>query len=87
MPAAAASPLPRDMGPAIRMDPTDHYQTSSYGVGAAGPAGALAQRGQIMAAFILDAAEVERKFPGKYTASILQARAYAECLRLHGLIR
>lgn len=87
MPADAASPLPRDMGPAIRMEPADHRRTSSYGVGATGPAGQLAQRGQVLAAFNLDAAEVETLFPGKYTASIVQARAYAECLRAHGMIR
>ncbi len=87
MPADSASPLPRDMGPAIRMDPADHRMTSSYGVGATGPAGALAQRGQVLAAFNLDAAEVESRFPGKYTASIAQARAYAECLRAHGMAR
>ncbi|MBL3576216.1 hypothetical protein JMK10_21125 [Rhodovulum sulfidophilum] len=87
MPAASASPLPREMGPAIRMEPVDHRMTSSYGVGAVGPTGILAQNGQVLAAFNLDAAEVEARFPGKYTASIAQARTYAECLRNAGMIR
>ena len=33
MPADAVSPIPREKGPAIKMDPVDHQFTSSYGGG------------------------------------------------------
>ena len=33
MPADAASPIPREQGPAIQMEPKDHELTSSYGSG------------------------------------------------------
>ena len=91
MPADRYSPIPREMAPAIQMDPHDHTQTDSYGGGVHGPryAGrqALLARGLTMAVFNRDAAEIEQKFPGKYTASIAQARAYAECLRQAGVMR
>lgn len=91
VPADSATAMPRDMGPAIRMDPLDHRRTASYGGGATGPAyaaqRALISRGMSMAAFELDAANAETIAPGKYTASIAQARAYAQCLQAHGLLR
>ncbi len=91
MPADSATAMPKAMGPAIRIDVADHVRTPSYGGGALGPGYAiqrqLIQSGRAIQAFELDAAAVEAIAPGKYTASIAQARAYALCLQAHGLLR
>ena len=90
MPADSASPLPRWMGPAIKMDPMDHRQTTSYGGGANGPAysvrRALIAGGHTHAAFLLDVQEIRNKFPGKYDLGLAQATAYAACLKTAGLM-
>lgn len=92
MPAAAASPLPRDAGPAIKMLPADHAMTASNGRMPGSPAFIAAQRrlvanGQFMAAFAMDVVDVRARFGDKYDTAIAQATAYAECLRRHGAIR
>jgi hypothetical protein len=90
MPADSATPLPRAMGPAIKMSPSDHWQTDSYGGGATGPGyaarRALIAAGQGYRAFQMDAQEIRTKFPGKYDAGLAQAEAYAACLHAHGLL-
>ena len=91
MPPNAVSPLPKDMGPAIQMDTKDHYATPSFGQKVFSPfmksQGNLANKGQFMTAFAVDAAAVEEKYPGKYTSAIAQALAYAKCLQNAGLIK
>lgn len=90
MPANSVSPLTDDMGPAIQMDRTDHYTTPSYGRNIFAPfmrsQGQLANTGQFMTAFAVDAAAVRAQFPGKYDAAIAQTLAYATCLQSAGLI-
>lgn len=91
MPPDMASPLPKDMGPAIQMDERDHYGTPSFGRNRFTPfmrsQGQLANTGQFMAAFAIDAAAVRARFPGKYDAAIAQAMAYGSCLQASGLVR
>lgn len=95
-PADHYSTLPRPVGPAIQMEDTDHYATSSYGSKVHGPPyqaqrGMLA-RGQTMQALMMDALEVKAIAaasgdPTKYDAAIAQMLAYANCLRQNGIIR
>lgn len=96
MPANSATAMPREMGPAIQMLPTDHQQTASYGGNANGaayaPQRALTARGMTMAAFemdVRDAQSIARDAgdPTRYDAAITQARAYALCLQAHGMLR
>lgn len=91
MPARSISPLPAAMGPAIQMDPRDHYRTNSYGATPrANPILAGQQRmiasGNFMAAQAIDVTEILTKFPGKYDAAIAQMGAYTACLQENGLI-
>lgn len=91
MPADSISPLPRDMAPAIQMDPRDHRLTNSYGASAATNAILAGQQnlirsGNFLAAQAIDVAEIELKFPGKYTAAIAQMGAYTLCLKANGYI-
>ncbi len=88
MPPDSVSPVDREFGPAIQMEKTDHYSTPSYGRSTRAPymteQGERAAGGNFMGAFNVDAAAVEAKFPGKYSGAIVQARAYAECLKKTG---
>jgi hypothetical protein len=93
MPSADASaPFPRDMGPAIKMDPEDYRETASYG---SSPAAVryratqrkLIQNGNFTAAFAMDVADIRSQFGSKYDGAIAQATAYMQCLKKHGLVR
>ena len=91
MPPVLVSSLPEDLGPAIQMEPQDHYSTPSFGRNLRSP-NMQSQRGRIqngsfMVAFAIDAAAVEALFPGKYIAAIAQATAYAQCLKRSGLVK
>ena len=92
MPAAAASPLPRDAGPAIKMDPSDHAKTASNGRMPGSAAHIAAQRalvnsGRFSEAFALDVADIRARFGNKYDGAILQAGAYLACLKRHGAVK
>lgn len=86
MPADSISPLPRPMGPAIRMNPADHQRTSSWGSSTAAKAYRARQlgytsTGNLTAAFELDVLDLQRQGLGaKYTQSIQQARNYLRCI-------
>lgn len=91
-PAAAASPLPRDMGPAIQMDPADHWRTASNGRMPGSAAYIAAQRGMtgsgnFMGAVAMDAVDVHAKFGGKYDGALEQMMAYALCLKANNLVK
>ncbi len=93
MPAKAISPLPPDMGPAIKMDPEDHKLTASYGKSAKAFMYRNAQKklissGNFAAAFAMDVADIKSKNPnGKYDNAIVQATAYMACLKKFGLVK
>lgn len=96
MPAKSKSPLNPAVGPAIQMDPTDHAKTASYKGRVNGPTyapqRALLSRGKVYAAFLVDVADAKRVAaavgePTKYDSAILQATAYANCLKQHGIIQ
>jgi hypothetical protein len=88
MPAAATSPHPYAKGPGIQMDKADHAQTASHDRKPGADAYRAAQstliksggKSGFMSAFLMDASDIESKFPGKYSAAILQAMAYAKCV-------
>lgn len=92
IPAADVSPLPRDMGPAIKMDPADHQLTASHGSGRSAVAYRAAQKrlidsGNFAGAFAMDVADVKAKFGSKYDGAIAQAGAYMACLKRNGVVR
>jgi hypothetical protein len=96
MPADSATVMPREIAPAIQMDPVDHRKTISYGGGATGPHYAaqrsLVTRGQTMAAIMMDVADVKviaaaAGTPSKYDSAITQMLAYAQCLKQHGILQ
>jgi hypothetical protein len=91
MPSADASPLPRDMGPAIKMDPADHRRTASFGSSASAVAYRATQRrliqsGRFSQAFAMDVADVRSEFGNKYDGAIAQAGAYLACLKQHRIV-
>lgn len=91
MPAKAISPLHPDVGPAIQMKERDHRLTNSYGRSPKSNATLAGQQemiasGNFIAAQGIDVAEIEAKFPGKYTKAIAQMEAYTACLKKHGII-
>ncbi len=77
MPSDKASPLSRNEGPAIQMDPADHRQTASYG----NPDYVAQQKAMIDEggmkgfedAFLMDVDDVQSKFGSKYDDAILEA--------------
>lgn len=92
MPSKDASPLSEDMGPAIKMTPEDHRETASHGSGPDAIAYRATQRrliaqGNFTAAFAMDVADIRSQFGSKYDGAIVQATAYMECLKKHGVVR
>ncbi|MCB1915650.1 MAG: hypothetical protein KDG52_08040 [Rhodocyclaceae bacterium] len=97
MPADDASPLARNDGPAIQMDPADHAITSSNGRGGSEARDyrrmvqGLIENGDwrsAMALEILDVREVAKTIgePGKYNEAMLEMLEYFKCLEKHGLL-
>ena len=43
--------------------------------------------GNFMAATAMDVADIEKNFPGKYTAAIAKMMAYTACLKANGVIQ
>ena len=92
MPSADASYLPREIGPAIKMDPADHLRTASHGSSRAAAAYRLAQKrlidaGNFTGAFAMDVADIRSKLGNKYDGAIAQAGAYMQCLKQNGIVR
>jgi hypothetical protein len=97
MPADDASPLKRNEGPAIQMDPNDHAQTSSNGQN--GRAGLLYRTmienllndgkwREAMLKEILDVRRVASAIddPRKYNEAMLEMLEYFKCLEKNGLL-
>lgn len=75
MPANSVSPLSTARGPAIQMDTLDHYQTASWGSGAAAKAyrarqKALVDAGDWAGAIKMDIDDIQSKFGSKYDDAI-----------------
>lgn len=96
MPADSKSPLNREVGPAIQMEPDDHALTASYKGRVNGPTYAvqrtLLSQGKAYAAFLVDVADAKRVAamagdPGRYDGAIAQATTYATCLKQHSIIQ
>ena len=98
MPADDVSPLDRNDGPAIQMDPPDHRQTSSNGnKGLQGEifrddiAQMLAQGRwrDAMVKEIRDIKRIARKVgnPRKYNEAMLEMLEYFKCLEKHSLLK
>jgi len=86
--------LPPDLGPAIQMDPADHYQTATNPtsgpnwVSAQAAQTALISSGNWMGATALDVADLQSpKFHHKYDAAIAQMAAYTACMKAAGAIK
>ena len=72
------SPIPRNDGPAIRMEPADHKKTASWGNSNEAKdfraeQGRLAGEGRIDDAIQMGIDDVVEQFPGKYDEAILEA--------------
>ncbi|MBB4010107.1 hypothetical protein [Allorhizobium taibaishanense] len=96
MPADSKSPLNKEVGPAIQMEPSDHSLTASYKGRVNGPTYAvqrsLLSQGKVYAAFLVDVADAKRVAaiagdPGRYDDAIVHATAYATCLKRNGIIQ
>lgn len=97
MPAKDASPLDKNDGPAIQMEPKDHAKTSSNGQ----MAGSIDYREkladlisagewrQVMAMEVYDVRRVTRQIehPRKYNEAMLEMLEYFKCLEKHGLLK
>jgi hypothetical protein len=85
MPGRKVSPLPVAEGPAIRMDPPDHWETASYGRGP-GPDAyrarqrALIQEGKFREAQQMDIDDVRSKFGTKYDPAIKEMLEYTDTI-------
>lgn len=91
-PADSASPLNRQVGPALQMDAEDHWMTASNGRMPGSKAYIATQKslidsGNFMAASAMDVADIRAKFGNKYDSAIAQMEAYTACLKQHGLIK
>ncbi len=98
MPADKISPLKRNDGPAIQMDPLDHKETQSNGQGGL-PAKRyrkmlenLLKEGKwrtAMAKEILDIRRISREIGNsrKYNEAMLEMLEYFKCLETHGLLK
>lgn len=83
MPADSVSPIPRDRGPAIQMDPLEHRQTSSWGRSAAAQAyrqqiKELIDAGRMRDAMAVEIKDVRRLFGTKYIPAIREMLDYAK---------
>ncbi|WP_152693277.1 hypothetical protein [Caballeronia mineralivorans] len=97
MPADDVSPLARNDGPAIQMDPSDHYQTASNGRGGSEARqyrqmiGDLLKSGnwrKAMATEIQDIRDIAKAIgnAGKYNEAMLEMLEYFRCLEKNGLL-
>jgi hypothetical protein len=97
MPADDVSPLARNDGPAIQMDPNDHYQTASNGRGGSEARqyrqmiGDLLKSGnwrKAMATEIQDIRDIAKAIgnAGKYNEAMLEMLEYFRCLEKNGLL-
>jgi RHS repeat-associated protein len=85
MPADSVSPLSRADGPAIRMSPSDHRQTASWGTSASAKQYRVYQQqlineGRIGEALMMDIIDIRNKFGPKYETAIQQVTEYARSL-------
>jgi hypothetical protein len=96
MPADDVSPLPRNDGPAIQMDPTDHRMTRSNG-SVPGSAlyrqkiEALLKAGKWREAMLKEIHDIRRiqgiiNDPRKYNEAMLEMLEYFKCLEKNGLL-
>jgi len=88
IPADSVSPLPRDLGPAIQMDPGDHRQTRSHGnQGLAGrmhreELAALIRQGHWREVLAIEIRDARRVAASKYNTAIREMLEYTKALGL-----
>jgi hypothetical protein len=85
IPAKAASPLSKEEGPAVRMDPTEHMKTASFGSSKAAQAyrakqAELINQGKFTDAQQMDVNDLQSKFGSKYNNGIKQAHEYTKTI-------
>jgi hypothetical protein len=81
MPAAAASHLSKEEGPAIWMETVDHHQTASWGRSRSAmiyrkKQQELINQGQFQAALQMDIDDIQSKFGSKYDEAIEEVLEY-----------
>jgi len=86
MPAASASDLPYDDGPAIYMDTNDHRQTASCGSSREAKEyqakqKELIEKGNFKEAMQMDIDDIREKFGNKYDDAISQMLEYVETIK------
>jgi hypothetical protein len=92
MPADSVSELPRNDGPAIKMEIEDHRETASLGVSKEAQEYRQKQRELIKQekfreAFEMDVADIKEKFPdGRYDDAIAEVREYVKKLEEEGRV-
>ncbi len=97
MPAKATSPLGKDDGPAIQMEPSDHGITMSNGsktksIDYRDKLEGLIKEGKWAEAMRIEVKDVRRVAkktgkPKKYTEAIREMAAYFHCLKKNGLLK
>ena len=90
-PSKAVSPLPEPEGPAVRVDPLDHRQTTSYGRSAEARAWRATQQrlileGRFREAQQMDVDELRRRFGSKYEEGIKQMLEYTDTIPASRLV-
>ncbi|MEX0268633.1 hypothetical protein AB3R30_05805 [Leptolyngbyaceae cyanobacterium UHCC 1019] len=86
MPAASASRLRVEEGPAIWMETLDHRQTASWGRSRSAidyrkRQQALIQQGKFLEALQMDIEDIRSKFDSKYDQAIQEMLEYVETIR------
>jgi hypothetical protein len=91
MPADSASELPREDGPAIKMDKEDHKETASYGNSKEAQEyrqkqKELIEQGKFRESVEMDIEDIKEKFPGKYDDAIAEMNEYVDKLEEEGRV-
>jgi hypothetical protein len=87
MPSNDASPITTEKGPSIRMEPTDHRKTASYGNSKEARTYRAKQRehieqGNFKQAQRMDIDDIRSKFGSKYDEKIQEMRDYTDSLKV-----
>jgi len=91
MPADSVSELPREDGPAIKMDKEDHKQTASYGSSKEAQEyrqeqKELIEQGKFREAIEMDIDDIHEKFGDKYDDAIAEMLEYVDKLEEEGRV-
>jgi hypothetical protein len=91
MPADSVSELPRNDGPAIKMEKEDHRETASFGSSKEAQEyrqnqKELIEQGKFREAYQMDIDDIHEKFGDKYDDAIVEANEYVNKLEEKGYV-